>query len=147
MTFTGDPYYKNTARLDRFLKPVEADSESDSDSDSEPHDNDEDGNPIPKAEKEWYVGVVCNGNADTAHALIHWKSNLLVFVDTRLHVENYMAPAKVIEREHMEAEQIDELVDKIMKRWEDNGLVKALYSDFKGTIEKARNKPTSRNYR
>lgn len=145
MTFTGDPYYKNTARLDRFLKPVEADSESDSD--SEPHDDDEDGNAIPKPEKEWYVGAVCNGNAETAHALIHWKSNLLVFVDTRLHVEGRMAPAKVIEREHMEAEQMDELVDKIMNRWEDSGLVKSLYSDFKVTIEKARNKPTSRNYR
>ncbi|KAH6636337.1 hypothetical protein F5144DRAFT_601091 [Chaetomium tenue] len=145
MKFTGDPYYKNTIRLDRFLQPVEMDSEPDSGSES--HDDDEDGNHIPKAEKEWYVGAVCNSNAETAHDLIHWKMGLLVFVDTRLHIEGHMAANKVAERENMEAEQKDELVDKIMSHWEKNGMVKALYSEFKGTIERARNKPTNGRYR
>ncbi|KAH6849926.1 hypothetical protein B0I37DRAFT_100524 [Chaetomium sp. MPI-CAGE-AT-0009] len=145
MTFTGTPYYKNTINLERFLQPVEMDSESDSG--SNPHDDDEDGNPIPKEDNEWFVGAVCSSNAETTHDLMHWKHGLLDFVDTRLHVEGYTRPDKVAEREHMESQERDELVDKIMSQWEKNGMVKALYREFKGTLEKARNKSTSRIYR
>ncbi|KAK3295739.1 uncharacterized protein B0H64DRAFT_153115 [Chaetomium fimeti] len=147
MTFTGAPYYKNITNLERFLQPVDMDSESDSGSGSNAHDDDENGNSIPKEDTEWFVGAVCNSNAETTHDLMHWKKGLLVFVDTRLHIEGYMDSAKVVERERMDPQERNDLVDKIMNHWEKNGMVKALYQEFKGTIEKARNKPTSGRYR
>ncbi|KAK4044649.1 hypothetical protein C8A01DRAFT_11978 [Parachaetomium inaequale] len=146
MTFNGTPYFKDTTKLDRLLQPVEIDSDSD-DSGSDSHDEDEDGNPIPKETKEWLIGVVCNSNAETAHNLMHWKNGLLDWVDTRLHEEGYMAPTKLAEREQMRPKQKYKLVDEILERWMKNGVVKALYQDFKSTIEQARNKPTTGRYR
>jgi len=146
MTFNGTPYFKDTTKLDRLLQPVEMDSDSD-DSGSDSHDEDEDGNPIPKETKQWLIGVVCNSNAETAHNLMHWKNGLLDWVDTRLHEEGYMAPAKLAEREQMRPKQKYKLVDEILDRWMKNGVVKALYQDFKSTIEQARNKPTTGRYR
>ncbi|KAK4106292.1 hypothetical protein N658DRAFT_460708 [Parathielavia hyrcaniae] len=149
-TLTGTAYFKDTTKLDRFLQPVELDSDSDSEpelSGSEPHDVDEDGNHIPKETNQWFVGVVCNSNAETAHNLIHWKYALLDWVDTRLHEEGYMAPSKLAERERMRPKQKYKLVDSILEEWVEKKVVKALYGDFKGTIELARNKKTTGRYR
>ncbi|KAL2201090.1 hypothetical protein P885DRAFT_73440 [Corynascus similis CBS 632.67] len=146
ITFTGTPYFKDATKLYRFLQPVEINS-SDSDAGSEPHDEDEDGNLIPKESKQWLIGAVCNSNAETAHTLMHWKHSLLTWVETRLHEEGLMAPAKLAERERMRPKEKYKLVDKIMARWVDGGVVKALFQDFKGTIEQARNKPTTGRYR
>jgi hypothetical protein len=146
ITFTGTPYYKDTTKLDRLLQPVELDSDSE-DPGSESHDEDEDGNPIPKDTKQWLVGSVCNSNAETAHDLMHWKHALLDWVDTRLHEEGYMAPSKLAERERMRPKQKYKLVDAILEDWVKKGVVKALYGDFKGTIEQARNKSTTGRYR
>lgn len=143
ISFSGTPYYKDSAK-DTFLEPVEADS--DSDFGSESCDEDEDGNEIPKETKQWFIGVVCNSNAETAHNLMHWKHALLDWVDTRLHEDGYMSPGKLAERERMRPKQRYKLVDEILKRWVDDGIVKALYQDFKGTIEQARNKSTTGRY-
>lgn len=101
---------------------------------------------IPKEGKEWSIGVVCNSNAETAHNLIHWKYGLLDWVDTRLHQDGYMQAEKLAERERMKPKKRDKLVDKILQRWVDGGVVKALYFDFKDAIEKARNKSTTGRY-
>ncbi|KAL2164277.1 hypothetical protein VTH06DRAFT_3493 [Thermothelomyces fergusii] len=154
MTFSGTPYFKDAAKLSRFLQPVEVDS-SDSGSGSgsgsgpgsDSYDEDEDGNLIPRESKQWFVGTVCNSNAETAHTLMHWKFALLTWVETRLHEEGYMAPGALAERERMRPKKKYKLVDKIMARWADNGIVKALYQDFKSTIEQARNKPTAGRHR
>ncbi|GAB1320314.1 hypothetical protein MFIFM68171_10524 [Madurella fahalii] len=143
ISFSGTPYYKDSTK-DTFLEPVEGDSDSDSNSGS--CDEDEDGNEIPKETKKWFIGVVCNSNAETAHNLMHWKHALLDWVDTRLHEDGYMSPGKLAERERMRPKQKYKLVDEILKRWVDDGIVKALYQDFKGTIEQARNKSTTGRY-
>ncbi|KXX75980.1 hypothetical protein MMYC01_207480 [Madurella mycetomatis] len=143
ISFSGTPYYKDSSK-DTFLEPVEVGS--DSDSNSESCDEDEDGNEIPKETKQWFIGVVCNSNAETAHNLMHWKHALLDWVDTRLHEDGYMSPGKLAERERMRPKQKYKLVDEILKRWVDDGIVKALYQDFKGTIEQARNKSTTGRY-
>ncbi|KAJ4304225.1 hypothetical protein N0V88_001838 [Collariella sp. IMI 366227] len=143
ITFTGTPYYKDTTKLARLLQPVEFDT-SDSSSSSHHHhqdqdqDEDEDGNLIPKPSRQWHVGKVCNSNAETAHDLMHWKHALLDWVDTQLHKEGYMAPSKLVERERMRPKKKYKVVDEILQRWVDTGVVKALYGDFKGTVEKAR---------
>lgn len=148
ITFSGNPYYKDTSNLDTFLQPVETNSSSDSDSDSisQDQDRDEDGNTIPPETKQWFIGVVCNSNAETAHNLIHWKHGLLDWVDTRLHEDGHMAPSKLAERERMKPRKKGKLVDKILKRWVDTGVVRALYQDFKGTLEQARSKSTTGRY-
>lgn len=145
ISFSGPAYYKDATRLDKFLDPVETNSDDD-DSDStgsESCDEDEDGNSIPKESRQWHIGAVCNSNAETAHDLIHWKHALLDWVDARLHQDGLMAPERLAERERMTPKQKYKLVDDIMDGWVRAGIVKALYRDFKGTIEQARNKPTS----
>ncbi|KAL2255480.1 hypothetical protein VTK26DRAFT_3267 [Humicola hyalothermophila] len=141
ISFSGTPYYKNTSRLETFLHPVEPDTSSGSGSDPDPDgDEDEDGNTIPKKTREWRIGAVCNSNAETAHSLLHWKQALLDWVDTRLHEEGLMAPSRLAERERMRPKQKYKLVDEVLRRWVDTGVVRALYGDFKQTIEEARNK-------
>ncbi|KAK4154192.1 hypothetical protein C8A00DRAFT_42994 [Chaetomidium leptoderma] len=160
IAFTGTPYFKDTTNLDRLLQPVEVNTDSDSgsgsgsasqnqdeDEDEMGEDEDEDGNSIPKETKQWFIGSVCNSNAETAHTLMHWKQALLDWVDTRLHEEGHMAPAKLAERERMRPKKKCNLVDAILKQWVDRGVVRALYQDFKGTIETARNKSTTGRYR
>lgn len=141
ITFSGLPYYKNTAKLENFLEPVEPDSGTDSESES--WDEDEDGNRIPKADKQWFIGVVCNSNAEMTHNLMHWKQALLDWVDARLHEEQHMTPAKLAERERMRPKKRYKVVDAILEDWVDKGVVKALYQDFRKTIEEARNKTTT----
>ena len=150
MAFRGTPYYKDTTKLSRFLDPVELNSDSDAGSEpqdeDEDEDEDEDGNEIPKQTKQWFVGVVCNSNAETAHSLMHWKHELLDWVDARLHQEGYMLPSKLAERERMKPRKRYKLVDEILEKWVKEGVVKDLYHAFKGTIEKARNKSTTGRY-
>ncbi|KAL2024671.1 hypothetical protein VTK56DRAFT_6872 [Thermocarpiscus australiensis] len=140
ISFTGSPYFKDHTK-DNFLEPVEP--ESDSGSAADDYDEDEDGNEIPKETKKWFIGAVCNSNAETAHTLTHWKHELLEWVDTRLHEEGYMAPGKLAERARMRPKQKYKLVDEILKRWVDTGIVRTLYQTFKNNIEQARNKSTT----
>ncbi|AEO68785.1 1344f7bb-98ce-4123-b178-0c54dd85079a [Thermothielavioides terrestris] len=164
ITFAGSPYFNDAGRLDRLLKPVrepgshsesdshsdshsdsdsESDSESDSDSSSDSEEEeDENGNTIPKPDKEWAVGAVCKSNAETAHALLHWKHMLLDEVDMRLHQDGYMSPSKVEEREHMSPQERHQLVDDIMKSWVDSKVFRKLYLGFKKMLDEARHKST-----
>lgn len=143
ITFTGDAYYKNASRLDRFLTPVpNPDVDDDENEEQDDEDEDEDGNVIPKQDKQWPVGAVCNSNAETAHALLHWKNELLEWVDTRLHEEGYMVPSKVAKRKRMSEHKLQDLTGKILHKWMDEKVVKQLYVGFKNTLEQARNKPT-----
>lgn len=147
MTFSGKPYYKDTSNLDTFLDPVEPDSDSSSGGARPEHEEeDEDGNAIPEETKEWYVGAVCQSNAQTAHDLIHWKHSLLDWVDARLMWEGWMAPNKLAERERMTPKAKYKLVDKILKSWVDSRVIRSLFEKFKAEIEQAKNKPTTGRY-
>ncbi len=64
--FFGQAYNKDS------LDDVEQDSSSESQQESEDEKSvDEDGNTIEPLTREWFVGVVCNANAKTAHDLMH----------------------------------------------------------------------------
>ncbi|KAK0736813.1 hypothetical protein B0T21DRAFT_410305 [Apiosordaria backusii] len=151
ISFHGTPYIKRFG-MD-FLDPIEQDSSDDSSSSSSQNSDrggnvDEDGNTIPPEDKTFYVGVVCNGNAEIAHTLIHWKHALLDWVESQLMAEGYMRPAKLAEREKMKLKKKYKLVDKIVEEWVERGQVRALFADFKGQLERARNQQTSgRGYR
>ncbi|KAI0480454.1 hypothetical protein GGR56DRAFT_273999 [Xylariaceae sp. FL0804] len=133
--FEGNPYHKDT------LVEVESD-----DSDSELDDAasvDTQGNELPRTSKEWAVGIVCCSNAETAHSLIHWKHALKEWVEERLEDEGYMTAAKLKQRDRMKPKHRRALANEIVKAWEEQGNVKALYKDFRSTLEDARNKTTT----
>ncbi|KAK3692035.1 hypothetical protein B0T22DRAFT_1865 [Podospora appendiculata] len=147
--FSG-PAYCKTATAENFLLPIEPSSNSDTDTEDTSHppnendnDEDEDGNPIPKESKRWLIGSVCNSNAETAHNLIHWKHALLDWVDTTLEKDGHMAPDRLQARLKMRPRKKYKLVDEILETWTQKGILRALYRDFRGTIEEARNKTTT----
>ncbi|KAK3334024.1 hypothetical protein B0T19DRAFT_144724 [Cercophora scortea] len=143
--FSG-PAYSKTATAENFLLPIESsnsDSDSSTSSSQQSNDEDEDGNPIPKESKRWLIGSVCNSNAETAHNLIHWKHALLDWVDATLEKDGYMAPDKLKARLKMRPKKKYKLVDQILETWTAKGIIRALYRDFRGTIEEARNKTTT----
>ncbi|KAJ9136717.1 hypothetical protein NKR23_g9634 [Pleurostoma richardsiae] len=131
--FSGAPYSKDT--LD------EVDSSNDEDSDDSARD--EDGMRIPPESREWFVGVTCNSNAETAHDLIHWKKALDDWVMGQLESGGWMEPEKCAERDRMRAKERRKLADQIIDEWEANRVVKGLFGDFMANLETARNKPTT----
>ncbi|KAK4179681.1 hypothetical protein QBC36DRAFT_67526 [Triangularia setosa] len=149
ISFSGTPYIKRFG-MD-FLDPIEPPSDSDISSSSQSssgRDVDEDGNTIPPEDKTFYVGVVCNGNAEIAHTLIHWKHALLDWVESQLMAEGYMQPVKLAEREMMKLKKKYKLVDKIVEGWVADGKVRVLFGEFKNQLERARNQQTTgRGYR
>ncbi|KAK3322183.1 hypothetical protein B0H66DRAFT_601651 [Apodospora peruviana] len=143
--FSGEAYYKS-ATSDMFLEAVEVGSSSsdDDEGDGEGKDVDEDGSSIPRASRRWFVGSVCNANAETAHQLIHWKHELLDWVDANLVAQGYMTPAKLAERQAWKKPKKKyKLVDEILERWVQEGVIRRIFKEFKDTIERARNQSTS----
>lgn len=136
MQFHGAPYYKSFGP--DFLNPIEPDSDEEAE-----EDEDEDGNPIPKESKVWYIGTVCNDNAEIAHTLIHWKNSLLDWVDSRLVNDQWMTPEKLVERARWKPKKLYKLVDEIVGGWVGQGVVKSLWGDFGKQLETARNQSTS----
>ncbi|KAI1406971.1 hypothetical protein F5Y13DRAFT_143279 [Hypoxylon sp. FL1857] len=140
--FRGHPYYKDT------LAEVESDS-SDSDSDDSGEDEsghesvDSQGMTLPSEKKEWHVGVVCCGNAETAHSLIHWKHALKEWVEDQLEQDGWMDAKKLKERERMKARKRRDLANKITDGWREKNIIPSLYRDFKNNLEEARNKSTT----
>lgn len=141
IVFQGQPYHKNT------LEEVESSSE---DQDSEEDDGDESGHEsvdtqgmtLPPVSKEWHVGSVCCSNAETAHSLIHWKHALKEWVEERLQEDGWMKIHELQKRERMKTSKRRKLANDIVDGWRENGIVAALFRDFKSNLEEARNKST-----
>ncbi|KAI8628616.1 hypothetical protein F5Y19DRAFT_476164 [Xylariaceae sp. FL1651] len=139
IVFSGSPYHKDT------LAEIESESDSD-DSDDNGSDTasvDTQGMPLPPTTQEWCVGAVCCSNAETAHSLIHWRHALKEWVEERLEDEKWMTAQKLREREKMKAKRRRVLANNIVDGWQENGIVNALYADFKNNLENARNKTTT----
>ncbi|KAI6348588.1 hypothetical protein MCOR25_010782 [Pyricularia grisea] len=134
--FSGKPYSQQT--LDE-IEQSEPDSE-----DEGPHrDRDENNNLIAEEGKDWLCGAVCASNAETAHDLLHWKHSLKDWVDERLRTQGLMSAKKVEKRERLSSKKRRKRADKIVDEWEEKGVVRALYDDFKRTLETARVKSTT----
>ncbi|TRX89584.1 hypothetical protein FHL15_009493 [Xylaria flabelliformis] len=133
--FSGSAYHKDT------LAEVESDSDNEDDNDTASVDSR--GMPLPPTTKEWLVGSVCCSNAETAHSLLHWKHALKQWVEERLEDEGWMTGQKLSEREKMKAKSRRALANSIVDKWQESGVIGALYGDFKNTIENARNQSTT----
>lgn len=136
IVFQGKPYYKDT------LQEVESDSDSD-DEDDDKASVDTQGMPLEPESRDWFVGAVCCSNATTAHGLIHWKHALKEWVEERLDDEGWNTPARIQEREALRPKKRRALADSIVDAWRRQGVVDALYADFKATLEEARSKATT----
>ncbi|TLD31380.1 hypothetical protein PspLS_02127 [Pyricularia sp. CBS 133598] len=134
--FSGKPYSQRT------LDEIEQ-SEPDSEDEGPRRDRDENNNLIAGEGKDWLCGAVCASNAETAHDLLHWKHSLKDWVDERLRTQGLMSAKKVEKRERLSSKKRRKRADKIVDEWEEKGVVRALYDDFKRTLEMARVKSTS----
>ncbi|KAK7742086.1 hypothetical protein SLS53_004672 [Cytospora paraplurivora] len=141
--FKGKAYDSWT--LDEIEK--ESDSEDSEDSDEESTDYDADGNSLPPEDKQFFVGTVCNSNAETAHNLLHWKPALRDWVDQFLENGGWLTPEKLAEREKMKAKKRRKLADEIVEDCDQRDIIKRLYADFKHNIELAQTKDTTKSSR
>jgi hypothetical protein len=156
LKFAGKPYHKEN------LEDVDQSDGEDSDasSNSDKNEVNSQGIKIPPEEKEYLGGRyvsphcfltcsifrifsnstfrICKSNAEQAHTLIHWKWSLNQWVLENLEAKGYLTPAKIVEREKMKTKQRREYANGIVDKWERDGQIKSLYSDFKGQREVAR---------
>ena len=145
--FQGKPYNRNT--LDEVGKDDDDDDEDDDDddesSDSEGDtsgdrpDYDAQGREVPPANRVWYVGKFCMSNARTAHALQHWRYHLYEWVVIWIDGKKYSTPKELKKRDKMSTKKRRKYANKIVDRMADEGVLKQLWKEFRGTIDDAAN--------
>ena len=143
--FQGIPYHLDTLEEVGVNDDDDSDSESDSDgpstrdrADTEPA-YDSLGNEIVPAVYTFYVGKFCMSNAQTAHALQHWRFHLNEYVATWLTRQGYDTPEALHKLNKLSTKKRGKRAGKIVKRMEEEGVVKQLWQDFKQNIDEARN--------
>ena len=139
MIFQGSPYHKDT------LQEVDSDSDTNEDEgeDDDKASVDTQGMPLAPTSREWRLGAVCCSNAETAHALIHWKHSLKEWVEERLMEDGWNTLTRIQEREALRPGKRRALANNIVKQWRADGTVDALYGNFKTALEEARSKATT----
>jgi len=150
--FQGNPYHRST--LEDVGKDDDDDDEDDEDdssnSDNEKHSNgdnpsyDAQGREIAPANHVWYVGKFCMANARTAHALQHWRYHLYQWVVIWIDGHGYSSPKKLQKRDKMSTKKRRKYANKIVDRMVDEGIVKQLWKEFRGTIDDAANSKQGR---
>lgn len=83
-------------------------------------------------------------NAQTAHALAHWRYHLNDWVIDHLKEQGYCAPSKVVERDEWKTKKRRKYANEIVDRMESSGEIRKLYRDFKSEIEEAHTKTAHR---
>lgn len=142
--FQGQPYHRET--LEEVNNDDDA-SDSDSDDDSSSSEENKDSKPSWDAEgreivpvhKVFFVGKFCMGNAQTAHALQHWKYHLNEWVVTWLTKNGYLRPAEIVKRDGLSERKRRKHANKIADRMEKMGVTQQLWKDFRANIDQARN--------
>ncbi|CAK7204936.1 hypothetical protein SEUCBS139899_007698 [Sporothrix eucalyptigena] len=135
--FSGKAYDSKT--LDDI---EEADSdEDDSDKDDDHKSLDGNGNALPPTSRQWYVGVVCHSNAETAHDLLHWRRALKDWVEEKLKADRLLDQLEG-RKKKMKTRKRRAFANKIVDDWEANGTVTSLFRDFSKMLEGAQAKST-----
>jgi hypothetical protein len=143
--FQGKPYNRQT--LDEVARN---DSDSDDDDDDSGSDSagetaddrpayDAQGREVPPANRTWYVGKFCMSNARTAHALHHWRYHLYEWVKIWIDGNGYSSAKELKKRDKMSTKKRRKYANKIVDRMVDEGVVKKLWKEFRGTIDDAAN--------
>lgn len=140
--FQGKPYLLSTLQ-DLGSNDDDEDDNNDSDSDSQNSTSqptyDANGNEISPETRIFYVGRFCMANAQTAHALQHWRYHLNAYIVTWLTRAGYDSPEAIVKREKMSAKKRRKHANKIVDTMEEEGLIKSLWNDFRQNLDEARN--------
>ncbi|KAA6408641.1 MAG: triosephosphate isomerase [Lasallia pustulata] len=137
ITFSGKAYHHES------LEDVSDDEDEDEDEDDAKSHNSR-GLSIPGADIQYFVGRFCRANAQTAHALTHWRYHLNQWVLDWLNNAGHTEPAKIVEREKWSVKKRGVFANEVVDGMEENGEINALYRDFKTNLETARDsKPNS----
>jgi hypothetical protein len=151
--FLNKPYDKETLepiseRDDDDDDDDDDDSESQSEGQSTRHrqraDYDSKGRIVPPESTEFFVGKFCTANAETAHALSHWKYHLNEWVITWLTSRGYCSATALLERDKMSAKKRRKRANKIVDRMVEEGVLKILWREFRNTADTARNSKQGR---
>ncbi|KAL1849642.1 hypothetical protein Daus18300_013201 [Diaporthe australafricana] len=142
MCFRGKPY--DSYLLDELDYDTTSDSEEEEADEEEHLDRDKDGNSVLPEDKQFFLGTVCNSNAEAAHGLLHWKPALRDYVYNTLQAEGWLAPEKLAERDQMKPKRRRKLADGIVEGWDERGTLKRLWADFKHTLEVAQTQDTTK---
>ncbi|KAK6004964.1 hypothetical protein QM012_007743 [Aureobasidium pullulans] len=146
--FEGKPYDKNSLEpvAPRKEKNDDSDEDDDDDSSSEssvdenaPVNYDSQGRKILPEETVFYLGKFCMSNAETAHSLQHWRYHLYEWVVEYLESAGWNTPKLIVKRDKWSVRKRRKHANKIVDIMEEQGKIKALYSDFKKEIDTARN--------
>ncbi|KAL8846426.1 MAG: hypothetical protein Q9221_008486 [Calogaya cf. arnoldii] len=125
LTFSGKPYHR--------------DSLEDISSDEEDSDDPESNSQSPQSHVEaFFLGRTCNANAETAHALYHWRHQLNQFVLITLRSEGHFSRETILERNDWNTKKKQKYANGVVDGMEANGQMKELYREFKQNIEVAR---------
>ncbi|KAL1897670.1 hypothetical protein Sste5346_003978 [Sporothrix stenoceras] len=134
--FSGKAYDSKT--LDDI---EEADSDEEEDADDDHVSIDMNGNTLPPTSRQWYVGVVCHSNAETAHDLLHWRRALKDWVEEKLKADRLLDQLDG-RKKKMKTKKRRAFANKIVDDWEANGTINSLYRDFSKMLEGAQAKST-----
>ncbi|KAG8165480.1 hypothetical protein KVR01_004032 [Diaporthe batatas] len=155
INFTGKPYDSTT--LDELEDEASTDSENESSSgDAGPGeqkqkkdhpDRDANGHALPPEDKQFFVGTVCNSNAEMAHNLLHWKPALRDWVNNALEREGWLAAERLVELDRMKRKKRRRVADEVVQGWDDSGVIKRLFADFKENIRRAEERDTTKSSR
>ncbi|KAL8978096.1 MAG: hypothetical protein Q9205_006241 [Flavoplaca limonia] len=139
LTFSGKPYDRES------LEDVSSDDDD---------EEEEEGTEDPESEthspqihvKAFFLGRTCNANAETAHALHHWRHQLNQFVLICLRSEGHLAPDKILERDRWNTKKKEKYANGVVDEMEANGQMKELYREFKQNLEIAREAKNEGSY-
>lgn len=144
LRFQGKPYNFET------LDELDGDEDRDDDSDDSsrnaenPADRDVLGREVAPVSTEFYVGKFCASNAQTAHALRHWKFHLNAWVELWLTSRGYCTAQALLDRDRWSTKKRRKHANKIVDRMEDEGVVKKLWRQFRNTSDSARSSKQGR---
>lgn len=133
LVFSGKPYHRDS------LEDVSSDDETDSDKDGASQ-------PPHTHTKAFFLGRTCNANAETAHALHHWRHQLNHFVLKLLREEGHLAPEKIVERENWNKKKRERYADGVVDAMDAVGQMRVLYREFKENLEAARGTQNEGSY-
>jgi hypothetical protein len=144
--FEGKPYDKNSLEPGAPRSDANDSDEDGDDSGSEssvdenaPVNYDSQGRQILPEETVFYLGKFCMSNAETAHSLQHWRYHLYEWVVEYLESAGWNTPKLIVKRDGWSIRKRRKHANKIVDIMEEQGKIKALYSDFKKEIDTARN--------
>ena len=128
VTFSGQRYDRQS------LDPI---SKEDNDSDSDGDDLEQE-SAEQEEEDVFLVGKHCCQNAEIAHSLYHWRYQLNDFVRVCLAEEGYLSARKIVDRERWTNKKKEKLANRICDGMVEDGQMKELYRQFKGSLAAAR---------